>query len=249
MSARSAIEWTDRTWNPITGCVKISAGCKHCYAETMSLRLRRMGLEKYSQGFSLRVHHDKLDEPLRWKKPSRIFVCSMSDLFQAGVPHPVIDEVMKTIVRADWHEFQVLTKRPKEMRHYFRKKNDWWTEGSWYWPMNLWIGTSVEDQDALGARVDFLLKTPGPFAVRFLSVEPMLGPVDGIPEEIGWVICGGESGPKARPMDPDWVRALRDECVDKDIPFFFKQWGGRNKKAAGRELDGRTWDEMPVPGG
>lgn len=241
----SKIEWTDRTWNPVTGCVKVSEGCRHCYAETMSLRLQKMGLDKYSEGFAPRRHPDRLDEPSRWRKPSLIFVCSMSDLFQSGIPDPFLDSVFHAMVRADWHTYQILTKRPKAMRHYFRKKDEWYVRESFPMPQNLWVGASVENQKALEERAEFLLETPGIALKRFLSVEPMLGPAEGIPEGIDWVICGGESGPKARPMDPGWVRALRDECLDKNIPFFFKQWGGRNKKKAGRLLDGREWNGMP----
>lgn len=253
----SKIEWTDRTWNPVTGCTKVSPGCKNCYAERMSERLKKMGLAKYQDAFTPRLHWDVLDEPSRWKKPSRIFVCSMSDLFQAAVPDRFIRWVLKETFLARQHQYQVLTKRAARMEGFFRelarereKKNNieiWGAHPHWTCPplTNVWIGVSAEDQDRLGARVDYLVEAPGPFAARFLSVEPMLGPVRDIPAGIDWVICGGESGPGARPMDPAWARALRDECQDKRIPFFFKQWGGTNKKRAGRELDGRTWDEMP----
>ncbi len=230
----SMIEWTDRTWNPVTGCVKVSPGCKHCYAERQSERLRKMGVEKYRDAFTPRLHRDALREPRRWKKPCRVFVCSMSDLFQEAVPYTFIQQVFMEIGRNSQHQFQVLTKRAERLYGSFSSFRPP--------PENCWLGVSVEDQERL-CRADWLVRTPA--AVRFLSVEPMLGPVRGIPEGIHWVICGGESGPKARPMDPRWARDLRDECLDKGIPFFFKQWGGTNKKKAGRELDGRTWDEMP----
>lgn len=229
----SLIEWTDRTWNPVTGCVKVSPGCKNCYAERQSERLKKMGVKKYQYAFTPTLHWECLTEPLVWGKACRVFVCSMSDLFQDYVPDAFIYEVMRAIRMASQHQFQVLTKRAERMYEYFLQGPP---------PRNCWLGVSVEDQERL-CRADWLVKTPA--AVRFLSVEPMLGPVRDIPEGVHWVICGGESGPKARPMDPRWARDLRDECLDKGIPFFFKQWGGTNKKKAGRELDGRTWDEMP----
>ncbi len=250
----SKIEWTDRTWNPVTGCTKVSPGCKHCYAERMSERLRKMGVKKYKDAFTPTLHHHLLEEPKRWQKPAYIFVCSMSDLFQESVPDSFIKDVICTTFQARQHIYQVLTKRPERMLTFFREiarmqkhKNNielWGIHPHWTCPplSNVWLGVSVEDQERL-CRADWLVQIPAP--VRFLSVEPMLGPVRDIPEGINWVICGGESGPGARPMDPEWVRDLRDECVEKKIPFFLKQWGGANKKAAGRELDGRTWDEMP----
>ncbi len=247
MSAQSAIEWTDRTWNPVTGCTKVSPGCAHCYAERMSERLRKMGALKYQDSFTPTLHWETLSEPRRWRKPSKIFVCSMSDLFQDHVPDAFIFEVMREMLYSPQHVFQVLTKRAERMYQYFCKPGRMAV-----FPENCWLGVSVEDQARI-CRANWLVEIPAGYRgialgiepVRFLSVEPMLGPVFGIPAGINWVICGGESGPKARPIDPGWVRNLRDECLEKSIPFFFKQWGGRNKKAAGRELDGRTWDEMP----
>ena len=243
MSAQTQIEWTDRTWNPVTGCTKVSPGCRHCYAERMSERLKKMGLNKYQDAFTPTLHYDALDEPSRWKKPSRIFVCSMSDLFQATVYFSFVYHVMKQVRENPHHQFQFLTKRAERMFDFFCNYYLHSMSSFYDLPENCWLGVSVEDQDRL-CRAGWLVKIPA--AVRFLSVEPMLGPVRDIPRGISWVICGGESGPGARPMDPAWVRELRDECLDKRIPFFFKQWGGTNKKQAGRELDGRTWDEMPL---
>ena len=234
MGQGTTIEWTHATWNPVTGCEKISPGCKHCYAERMANRLRAMGNPRYANGFELTLHDDLLTLPLRWRKPQRVFVNSMSDLFHADVPLPFLEACFETMRRADRHQFQVLTKRPERAAA---------LRDVLPWPANVWLGTSVESRDYYG-RIAALTEVPA--AVRFLSVEPLLGPVDDIPlDGIDWVIAGGESGPKARPMSADWVRTLRDRCVEDGVAFFFKQHGGVNKKKTGRELDGRTWDELP----
>ena len=234
MSTTSRIEWTEASWNPVTGCTKVSAGCKHCYAESLARRLRAMGVQRYAAGFRVALHPDQVDLPLHWRRPRRIFVNSMSDLFHETIPQPFIDAVFETMRRAHWHSFQVLTKRSTRLRKLAPRLP---------WPENVWMGVTVEDRKSL-SRVDDLRDAPA--AVRFLSIEPLLediGPVD--LTGIDWVIVGGESGTSARPMQPEWVRAVRDQCTSGRIPFFFKQWGGRNKKQAGRALDGRVWDEMP----
>lgn len=234
MSEKSAIEWTDSTWNPVTGCTKVSPGCKHCYAETFAERWRGIPDHPYEQGFDLRIWPERLDLPLSWKKPRIIFVNSMSDLFHEKVPLTFIRKVFRTMKKADWHTFQVLTKRAERLATVVPKLD---------WPSNVWIGVSVETTKYL-YRIDMLRDIPG--AVRFLSLEPLLGPLDQLNlTGIDWVIVGGESGPGARPLDPEWVRTIRDQCCDAGVPFFFKQWGGVQKKKAGRVLDGRTWDELP----
>ncbi len=238
MSDRSAIEWTDATWNPVTGCTKVSAGCKHCYAERFAERFRGVKGHPYEHGFDVRLHEDRLAVPLRWTRPRRIFVNSMSDLFHEDVPLDFVDRVFETMAARDRHTFQVLTKRTARMRLYQRL-----SAKRRAWPEHVWAGTSIEDERVM-FRADLLRTTVAP--VRFLSLEPLLGPLPGLNlGGIGWVIVGGESGPHARPMDPGWVRKIRDQCVAAGVPFFFKQWGGTNKKAAGRTLDGRTWDEFP----
>lgn len=234
MAARSSIEWTDATWNPVTGCTKVSQGCKFCYAERFAIRLQAMGNPRYDNGFRVTLHHDLVDLPLRWRKPRKIFVASMSDLFHDDVPFEFIHAVFQTIVVTPQHIYQVLTKRIHRAAELVPRLP---------WPPNLWIGTSVESEEVVG-RIEYLRRIPA--KVRFLSLEPLLGPLPNLPlEGINWVIVGGESGPGARPLDPDWVRDIRDQCLRRRIPFFFKQWGGRNKKATGRSLDGRTWDEFP----
>ncbi len=235
MADKSEIEWTDATWNPVTGCTKVSPGCKHCYAETFAERWRGIPGHHYEQGFDLRLWPERLQLPYTWKRPRKIFVNSMSDLFHEGVPLEFIQEVFKTMVNAHWHQYQVLTKRSERLAVLADELG--WTE-------NIWAGVSVENAEAL-YRVGHLRQVPSD--VRFLSLEPLLGPLDDLDlMGISWVICGGESGPGARPMDGNWVRDIRDQCVDEGIPFFFKQWGGVKKKAAGRELDGREWSEFPV---
>ncbi|MFH1466499.1 MAG: phage Gp37/Gp68 family protein [Pseudomonadota bacterium] len=234
MSGSSAIEWTDATWNPVHGCTKLSAGCRNCYAETFSERFRGVSGHPFEHGFDLRLLPEKLDLPLRWQRPRMIFVNSMSDLFHEDVPTPFVERVFATMASAHWHTFQVLTKRSARLRQ---------LAPDLPWPANVWMGVSVEREDCLG-RVGDLLAVPA--AVRFLSLEPLLGPLPDLPlAGIDWVIVGGESGPHARPMDPSWVRDIRRQCEHEGVPFFFKQWGGTNKKRAGRLLDGRTWDGVP----
>ena len=235
--AQSTIEWTESTWNPVTGCNKISPGCKFCYAEVMARRLKAMGQKNYANGFDLTLQPHMLDRPLQWKKPQVIFVNSMSDLFHADVPVEYIRRVFEVMESAHWHQFQVLTKRAERLEQVATELP---------WPENVWMGVSVENDDYT-SRIDHLRRTPA--AVKFLSLEPLLGPLPDLDlRDIDWVIVGGESGRSPRPMDPAWVRSIRDQCVDAAVPFFFKQWGGRNKKKAGRELDRLTWDQMPVGG-
>lgn len=234
MAQGSSIEWTEATWNPVTGCTKVSPGCKHCYAERMAKRLLAMENPRYANGFRVTLHEDLLTLPLRWKKPRRIFVNSMSDLFHPAVPPAFLAACFDTMQNAPRHTFQVLTKRPERAAELADQLP---------WPANVWLGTSIENADYYW-RIAELRSVPS--AVRFLSVEPLLGPVDDIPlEGVDWVIVGGESGPKSRPMEESWVRTLRDRCRAHGTAFFFKQWGGVNKKRTGRMLDGRTWDEMP----
>ena len=235
MGSGTSIEWTESTWNPVTGCTKISPGCKHCYAERMSKRLQAMGQPNYIDGFEVRLHERMLDLPLRWKKPQSIFVNSMSDLFHADVPVEYIQRVFAVMRQAHWHRFQVLTERAERLLA---------LSGQIDWPENVWMGVSVESREYL-TRIDQLRQTGA--RVKFLSIEPLLedlGPFD--LSGIDWVIAGGESGPGARPMEPAWVRNVRDRCQLAGVRFFFKQWGGTRKKAAGRELDGRTWSELPL---
>lgn len=232
--AQSSIEWTESTWNPLTGCTKISPGCKFCYAERMAKRLQGMGQPRYANGFKLTLHEDVLELPLSWKKPQLIFVNSMSDMFHEDVPAWFIQKTFDVMRRASWHQFQVLTKRSDCLLK---------MSPSIDWPDNVWMGVSVERQDYV-ARVDDLRKTRA--AVKFVSLEPLLGPLSKIDlREIDWVIVGGESGPGARPMEEDWVLEIMTQCRKARTPFFFKQWGGFNKKKAGRLLQGRTWDELP----
>lgn len=233
--AISKIEWTESTWNPLTGCTKVSPGCKHCYAERMARRLQAMGLEKYRNGFKLTFHPKVLEDPLQWEKPQLIFVNSMSDLFHKDVPLTFIQQIFDVMRRAHWHTFQILTKRAERLLELDPLIN---------WPQNVWMGVSVENSDYIH-RVHLLRQTHA--AVKFLSCEPLLGPLPNLPlGGIDWVIVGGESGPKARPMDPAWVREIRNQCQAARVPFFFKQWGGTRKKKTGRLLDGRTWDELPA---
>ena len=235
MAQRSAIEWTGDTWNPVTGCSKVSAGCRNCYAERMAKRLQAMGQPNYAHGFALTLQPHMLELPLRWRKPRTIFVNSMSDLFHEGVPLGYIEQVFAVMRRASWHRFQVLTKRAERLAELAPRLE---------WPDNVWMGVSVEDERCRG-RIDALRRVPA--AVRFLSLEPLLGPLPDLDlDGIDWVIVGGESGPGARLMEAEWVLDLRDQCRRAGIPFFFKQWGGTRKKTAGRELEGQTWDQMPV---
>ena len=235
MAQGSGIEWTEATWNPVTGCAKVSPGCKHCYAERMAGRLQAMGQPNYANGFELKLQPHMLELPLRWRKPQTIFVNSMSDLFHPGVPLAYVREVFDVMARAHWHRFQVLTKRAERLEELSPLLS---------WPRNVWMGVSVETA-RYETRVDRLRSTGA--RVKFLSLEPLLGPLPGLDlSGIDWVIVGGESGPGARPMDPAWATDLRDQCQRAGVPFFFKQWGGTNKKRTGRALDGRVWDEMPV---
>jgi protein gp37 len=245
MSDRSPIEWTDATWNPVTGCNKVSPGCKHCYAETFSERFRGVPGHPFEQGFDLRLWHGRLELPLRWRTPRRIFVNSMSDLFHERVPDAFIESVFETMRLAHWHQFQVLTKRPERMARFLAARAATMGELRDTHP-NVWVGTSIETQRYVG-RAEIVASIPA--SVRFLSCEPLLGPLD-LEEVLGrtginWVIAGGESGHGARPMDPDWVRSIRNQCRKARVAFFFKQWGGTRKHETGRELDPRTWDQMP----
>jgi protein gp37 len=232
--AQSRIEWTESTWNPLTGCNKISPGCKHCYAERMAKRLHAMGQPNYVNNFKLTMHPQALEKPLEWKTPQVIFVNSMSDLFHKDVPLEFVQQVFDVMKRAHWHQFQVLTKRSERLLELSPKLE--WTD-------NIWMGVSVENADYT-FRIDHLRKTGA--KTKFLSVEPLLGPILKMNlKGINWVIVGGESGPGARPLEREWVVGIKDQCLKAKVPFFFKQWGGVQKKKAGRLLDGRTWDEMP----
>ena len=228
MAERSAIEWTDSTWNPVTGCSKVSPGCKHCYAERIT--------ERFGQRFTdVQLHPARLALPLRWRRPRRIFVNSMSDLFHEEVPGEFIERIFAVMAAAHWHTFQVLTKRAMRLAELAPRLK---------WPSNVWQGVSVENADYIW-RIGCLRQAPS--IVRFLSVEPLLGPIPHLPlEGVHWVIVGGESGPQHRSMDPAWVRGIRDQCMEAGVPFFFKQWGGPTPKSAGRLLDGRAWNEMPA---
>lgn len=235
MALSSSIEWTESTWNPLTGCTKVSPGCSNCYAERMALRLRAMGNPNYANGFSITMHEDALKLPLKWRKPQTIFVNSMSDLFHEEVLDNYILRVFDIMRWADWHCFQVLTKRSERLLE---------LSSQLLWMPNIWMGVSVENQDYT-FRIDHLRGTGA--KVKFLSLEPLLGPIPNLDlEGIDWLIVGGESGPRARAMEESWVINIRNQCQEANIPFFFKQWGGVNKKKTGRELEGRTWDEMPL---
>lgn len=232
--ANSKIEWTESTWNPVTGCTKISSGCANCYAERMAKRLKAMGQANYANGFEVTMHPHVLEHPLKWKKSQVIFVNSMSDLFHKDVPLEFIHQIFDVMTRADWHTFQILTKRAKRLEELVPLLD---------WPQNVWMGVTVETASC-AYRIDHLRTVPA--AVRFLSMEPLLSAVDDMNlDSIDWVIVGGESGPGARPIQKQWVRGIRKQCRAAKIPFFFKQWGGINKKRAGRELDSRIYDEMP----
>ncbi|MBF6164911.1 phage Gp37/Gp68 family protein [Streptomyces gardneri] len=244
MSDKSSIEWTEATWNPVTGCDRVSAGCDHCYAMVLAKRLKAMGADKYQRdgdprtsgpGFGVTIHPQSLDVPRRWRAPRVVFVNSMSDLFHAKVPVGFIRDVFDVMRETPQHTYQVLTKRSMRLKRLADRLE---------WPDNVWMGVSVENTDYLD-RVDHLREVPA--AVRFLSCEPLLGPLDGLVlDGIGWVIAGGESGAGHRPLDPEWVRDIRDNCNAAGVPFFFKQWGGRTPKSLGRELDGQLWDGMPA---
>jgi protein gp37 len=243
MSGYTAIEWTEQTWNPTTGCTKVSPGCKHCYAETMAKRLQAMGAGGYALGFELTVHPGRLDQPLRRRKPTVYFVNSMSDLFHEGVPDAFLDQVLDVIARTPHHTYQVLTKRAERLPQYFAGREC---------PRNLWLGVSVEDRQYGAPRIDCLRQVPA--LIRFLSVEPLLEDLGHLDfTGIHWVIVGGESGPGARPMSGEWVDAIQAQCRAAGVAFFFKQWGTwgadgikRHKRANGRQLAGRVWDELPA---
>jgi protein gp37 len=236
MPTRSNIEWTEMTWNPVTGCTKISQGCKRCYAERMAKRLTAMGSDRYRNGFEVTLHPDLLDVPRRWRQPRVVFVNSMSDLFHEDIPAQYVQRVFATMRDCPQHTFQVLTKRSERLAALAPRLP---------WPGNLWMGVSVEDARVI-SRIDDLRRVPA--AVRFLSLEPLIGPLDALPlRDIHWVIVGGESGPRARPMRKEWVDSIYAQCRRAGVPFFFKQWGGVRKDLAGRELHGRTFDEMPRP--
>lgn len=233
MSDRSEIEWTESTWNPVRGCTKISDGCRYCYAATFAERWRGIPGHPYEQGFDLRLVPESLDLPLRWKKPRTIFVNSMSDLFHENIPASFIQSVFHVMTRSSQHNFQVLTKRADRLAALALILP---------WPSNVWIGVTIENQ-ANVHRLAYLHSVPA--HTKFISFEPLLGPIDIELDGIDWAIVGGESGPHARPIKPKWIRSLRDRCLKSDIPFFFKQWGGTRKHLNGRALDGRIWDEMP----
>lgn len=240
MSDGSAIEWTDATWNPVRGCTKISPGCKHCYAETFAERFRGVPGHPFEHGFDLRLVPEKLDEPFRWARSRRIFVNSMSDLFHTRVPDDYVHQVFSVMRRADWHVYQVLTKRPERMREIVANGAKWAARCR-----HIWLGVSVEDRTYGVPRIDLLRSTPA--AVRFLSIEPLLEDLGELPlDGIDWVIVGGESGRRARPMHEAWVLSIRDQCKAARVPFFFKQWGGVQKSRTGRYLLGRTYDEFPA---
>ena len=234
MASNTTIEWTESTWNPVTGCAKISAGCQHCYAERMAKRLQAMGQANYKDGFEVTLHPHTLELPISWKKPQTIFVNSMSDLFHKNVPLSYIQQIFDVMNRAHWHRFQILTKRAGrllELSHNFK------------WTQNIWMGVTVESSDYID-RIDSLRKTDA--AVKFLSLEPLLGPIPYLNlDKIDWVIVGGESGPGARKMEKEWVDPIKTQCLRQKVSFFFKQWGGVNKKKAGRLLDGKFWNQIP----
>jgi protein gp37 len=235
MSLSTAIEWTDSTWNPVTGCTKISSGCANCYAERLALRLQAMGNPSYKNGFSVTLHEDMLELPLKWKKPQAIFVNSMSDLFHEDIPVEFIKRIFNTMRLAKWHRFQILTKRAERMLEISPQLP---------WAPNIWMGVTVENNNHI-SRIENLKKTNAP--VKFLSLEPLLSSLPNLHlNGINWVIVGGESGPKARPVKEEWVIDIKNQCLEENVPFFFKQWGGINKKKAGRVLEGRVWSETPA---
>ena len=239
MADQTNIEWTDATWNPVTGCTKITRGCDNCYAQRFAERWRGIKGHPYEQGFDLRLWPSRLEQPSRWKKPRMIFVNSMSDLFHKKVDRNFIDQVFERMEDADHHIYQILTKRSSLMRNYLNRRYAGRTA-----PGHIWCGVSVEDE-AGRARIRHLQAAPA--TIRFLSIEPLLGPLEGLSlEGISWVIVGGESGPRARGMAHEWVTSIRDQCEQADIPFFFKQWGGKTPKSNGRELDGLEYNALPA---
>jgi protein gp37 len=235
VSDRSTIEWTDATWNPVTGCSKVSPGCAHCYAETFAERFRGVPGHPYEQGFDLRLWPERLTVPLLWRSPRRIFVNSMSDLFHEDIPEGYVHQIFKVMAEASWHQFQVLTKRHERLAELAPRLP---------WPNNVWVGATIENNRWVH-RADYLRRVPA--AVRFISAEPLLGPLPDLNlDGIAWLIAGGESGHIRRPPKAEWFLELRDRCVEAGVSFFFKQWGGRHPKAGGRDLGGRTWDEYPA---
>jgi protein gp37 len=240
MASTTTIEWTDATWNPVTGCTKISKGCDNCYAERFSERFRGTPGHPFEAGFDLTLRPERVDQPLRWRQPRMIFVNSMSDLFHKKIPQQFITSVFNTMEQANWHTFQVLTKRSSLLRDFLRRRY-----GEGRGPNHIWLGVSVED-GSKKSRVRHLQEAPA--GVRFLSIEPLIGPIGKLDlTDIDWVIVGGESGPGARPMKAEWVREIRDQCEESGVSFFFKQWGGLRPKSGGRELDGREWSQFPEP--
>ncbi|MFD2182133.1 DUF5131 family protein [Rhodoplanes azumiensis] len=238
MADNSSIEWTDATWNPVTGCTKISAGCQNCYAERFSERFRGVPNHPFETGFDLTLRPERLVQPLNWKRPRMIFVNSMSDLFHKDIPESYISAVFDTMERADWHVYQVLTKRSSVLQKFINLRYK--TTSA---PLHMWFGVSVEHQRAT-SRILHLQRANA--AIRFLSIEPLIGPIEQLSlDRIDWVIVGGESGPRARFMDPQWAIQIRNRCLAAGVPFFFKQWGGRSPKAGGRLLDGREWNQLP----
>lgn len=235
MPQQSRIEWTEYSWNPVTGCTKTSSGCQNCYAERMARRLKKMGNVRYSRGFQIRIHFDLLDVPLKWKKPRLVFVNSMSDLFHEDVPDSFIVKIFEVMNKSHQHTFQILTKRSKRLLKMSEKLD---------WTNNIWMGVTVEDKDNI-YRIAHLEECTA--KVKFISCEPLLGSVGSMNiDKLNWVIVGGESGPKARLMKKEWVIEIRDQCIEKGVPYFFKQWGGFKKKKNGRVLDGKIWDQMPT---
>lgn len=232
--SKSKIEWTEESWNPLTGCSKISDGCKHCYAERMAIRLHAMGSANYKNAFKLTMHHQMISRPLSWNKPRVIFVNSMSDLFHEDVPFSFIQKVFETMNQAKWHRFQILTKRAKRLHE---------LAPHLVWTDNIWMGVTVESEKYT-SRIEYLREIPA--KIRFLSCEPLLSPLPNLNLfNIHWIIVGGESGPFARPIEKEWIMGIRDQCITQNIPFFFKQWGGFNKKQNGRLLDGKLWEQEP----
>lgn len=252
MGQKTGIEWTDVTWNPVTGCTRVSAGCDNCYAATLAERLLKpiyLGRAPVVRSdinrrdpFAVRLWPERLQDPLRWTEPRQIFVNSMSDLFHSDVPDAFVQDIFEVMLQADWHIYQILTKRPTRALRFFKRYRELFRAGKI--PAHIWMGASVENQD-VAYRIRHLRQVPA--ATRFLSCEPLIGPLEIDIRGIHWVIVGGESGIRRRPMNPEWVRSIRDRCVEKGVPFFFKQWGGRTPKAGGRELDGMLWSDMPLP--
>jgi protein gp37 len=239
MSTTTAIEWTDATWNPVSGCTKIGRGCDHCYAERMAERFRGTPGHPFENGFDLTLRPHKLTEPLRWRSPRRIFVNSMSDLFHKEIPRTFVDRVFDTMEQANWHNFQILTKRSSLLRNYVNRRY-----ASGQAPPHIWLGVSVEDRQSL-VRLGHLMQARA--SVRFVSFEPLLEDLGDLRlQGIHWAIVGGESGPQARPMNPEWARAIREQCLAQGVAFFFKQWGGKTPKSGGNRLDGRQWLQYPV---